>query len=150
MRISQRTLMSLKEPSTYHKRTFHAHFWNSSALSLCLNTSRWNFWSVQLRFSSTYFWTFYAFLPIRNIHGKRLKEDLRLKLYPCFYDILLLILWRKGLVQSLWRFGQISRNYEVTKFWIQRKWRHAQESRKHFTPGFLCNFFLVLWRKSLL
>ena len=50
----------------------------------------------------------------------------------------------------LWRFGQISRSYKFTKFWIQRKWRHTRECTKYFTAGFPCTFLLILWRKSML
>ena len=37
----------------------------------------------------------------------------------------------------------------IIKSWIQREWRHTRECTKHFTPGFLCLFLLILWKKEL-
>ena len=51
----------------------------------------------------------------------------------------------------LWHFGQIPRNYKVTEFWIQLKWRHTRECTEHFIPGFLCIFFFTnLWSCEVL
>ena len=45
----------------------------------------------------------------------------------------------------LLNFGQFSRSYEVTKFWIWHKWCHTLKHTKHFTPGFLWIFLLIWW-----
>ena len=66
-----------------------------------------------------------------------IKGHLRPNLYPWFYGLFLLILWRKRFYKVWWRFDEFSRTYEALKFWIRRKWRHT----RHFTPGFLCIFF---------
>ena len=67
-----------------------------------------------------------------------LKRDPRPKLHPSFYAMFLLILWRKNL----------SRSYEIAKFWIQRKWRHTCECKKYFTPVFLHIFVSFVKKKT--
>ena len=52
---------------------------------------------------------------------------------------------KRAMNKVLWRFGQISWSYKVTKFW-----RHTRECTKHFTAGFLWIYLLLLCRKSLL
>ena len=44
----------------------------------------------------------------------------------------------------------VLRSNEVTKSWTQRKRRRTREYIKHFTPGFLFIFLLILWKKNLL
>ena len=55
---------------------------------------------------------------------------------------------KRTLHKVLQRFGQISQSYKITKFWIQRKWRHTRECTKHFTPDFLCIFFVSFMEKE--
>ena len=77
------------------------------------------------------------------------KGGLRPKLHSCFYGITLLILCRKRLAQSFVGFWSI-----FTKLWSHKLLNSAQitsyrEYTKHRTPGFLCIFLLILWRKRL-
>ena len=60
------------------------------------------------------------------------------------------ILWRKKLAQRFVVSRSVFTNLWSQKFWIWRKWRHTSEGRKHFTPGFLCIFLLILWKKNLI
>ena len=83
-------------------------------------------------------------------HQFNSKVDLRPKPLSCFYDLFLLIHEKRVLYKVLLRSVPFSRSYEVTKFWIRRKWRHPWEYRKHYIFGFLCIFLLILWRKNLL
>ena len=81
------------------------------------------------------------------LHEHSFKGNLRSKTHHCFYGIILLIWWKKiFFVQS---FDQSSRSYEVTKLWIWSEWRHTRKYTKHFIPGVLCTFLLILWKKNL-
>ena len=79
-----------------------------------------------------------------DINLSRVKEDLRLKLHPCFYDILLLILWRNNFLQSFVTFWSVLTKLWSCKVWIWRKWRHTRECTKHFILGFH-PFYVFLW-----
>ena len=80
-------------------------------------------------------------LPAIFKSKKYVKGDPSPKSYSCFYDIFLLISWRKSFVKAFLRFVKFSRSYEVTVFWIKRKWRHSREYRKHFTLVFFAYFW---------
>ena len=56
----------------------------------------------------------------------------------------------RNLHKGLSCLDQFFTNLWSQKFWIWRKWRHTSEGRKHFTPGFLCIFLLILWKKNLM
>ena len=70
------------------------------------------------------------------------KWELRLKFQHCFLHIFVLVLWRNNPVQS---FDLLfSQSYEVTKFWIRRKWRPYP---RMYIPFHLFFILLVLRRK---
>ena len=48
----------------------------------------------------------------------------------------------------MWCFDQISQSYKVTKFCIQRKWRHTRKCIKHVTPGFHYIFCYFYWENT--
>ena len=76
-----------------------------------------------------------------------LKGELRLKFHPCSYVRFLLVISRKSVSKVLWPLDRISRSYKVSKFCIQRMWRHTSECIKHVTPGFLCIFCYFYGKK---
>ena len=77
------------------------------------------------------------------------KGDLSPNFHSCFYDICLLILWRKNPIQSLVVFWSVLTKIENCKVWIRCKWHHTCECTKHVTPSFLL-IFLFLWRMNFL
>ena len=62
--------------------------------------------------------------------------------------MILIILLERSFI--LWCFDQFSQSYEVTKFWIWREWCYTRECTKQFSSGFICMFWLILWKKNLL
>ena len=53
----------------------------------------------------------------------------------------------RPLYKGLWWFHQISRSFKVTKFCIQRMWRHTRDCMKHITPSFLCIFVTFMEKR---
>ena len=72
-------------------------------------------------------------------------EELRPKLYSCFYVRFLLIVWRKHCTKFP---GDFIRFHKVTKFCMQQMWRHTGKCIKHFTSGFLCTFCYFYGEKT--
>ena len=91
-------------------------------------------------------------LTTRPLRKKKKKwtfiGDLRPKIYSCFYDIILMILWKKSLVQSA-VCGALISSHKVRKCWTWHEWRHTRECTKQFNHRFPFIFFLILSKKNL-
>ena len=78
-----------------------------------------------------------------------LKGDLRPKGYSCFYDILLLILWGKRIIQSFVVFWSDFKKLWSHKVLNSEKWRHTRNVQK-ISPLVLFAFFVRFMEKKLL